>query len=441
LLLLLSLGFVLSGRFVIMDGLLTWFMTVCLLAMFLAVRGPRVRWTWWLVAAVACGLGVLTKGLVAIVLTVPPLAALVWLDRTVARVRLRHGLALLAIVLAINAPWFVLIAERQAEFVSNFLWKHHVVRFVSAFNHKAPFWYYIPVLLIGMFPSSLLLGPTLDFLVGRREMVRRLRTPELGAIALACVWILAFFSLSSCKLPTYILPAAPLLCLLQGHMFHHLLGGRYARAFWARLAQRLPAHALHLAVLIGAGLAVADLVLEPDRGLGRALNLLMIGGALAFLAYRAVRWRSWPMRRMNWVAAAGVSLLVMGFAFQKFVPEFARYRSISASAAQLGRAPDGTVLPVVYYEWQCDGCAFEMPADQVRRFRTGDLAHLQQFVLAHPRTVLVADPPHVALLQDTLGARISLAPSRGARGRLYLLSTAPAPASLVSARPPTHSPR
>jgi dolichol-phosphate mannosyltransferase len=74
--LLLSLGFVLSGRFVIMDGLLTLFTTVCFLAMFLAVHGPRVRPGWWLVAAVACGLGVLTKGPLAIVLTVPPFVAL-----------------------------------------------------------------------------------------------------------------------------------------------------------------------------------------------------------------------------------------------------------------------------------------------------------------------------------------------------------------------------
>ena len=177
LMLLLSLGFVLSGRFVIMDGPLTLFTTVCLMALFLAVRGPRVRLAWWLVAAVACSLGILTKGPVAIVLTIPPLLVLLWLDRTQARIRPQHWFVFALVVLAVTAPWFILIGQRQGEFASYFLWKHHVLRFVSAFNHKAPMWYYLPVLLIGMFPSSLLLGPTLDFLAGRRAELCRAQNP------------------------------------------------------------------------------------------------------------------------------------------------------------------------------------------------------------------------------------------------------------------------
>ena len=248
LMLLLSLGFVLSGRFLIMDGPLTLFTTVCLLASFLAVRGPQVRLAWWLVAAVACSLGILTKGPVAVVLTLPPLVSLLWLDHRHARVRIWHWLAAVAVILLVTAPWFILIAQRQGDFASQFLWKHHILRFVSAFNHQAPVWYFLPVLFLGMFPSSLLFGPTLGFLFGRRDDLRMLRTAELGAVALAAVWILVFFSASSCKLPTYILPAVPLLCLVQGSMLHHLLSGTYATGVWARLAHRLPVHAIDMAV-------------------------------------------------------------------------------------------------------------------------------------------------------------------------------------------------
>ena len=173
LMLLLSLGFVLSGRFLIMDGPLALFTTVCLLASFLAVRGPQVRLSWWLLAAVACSLGILTKGPVAVVLVVPPLVSLLWLDPRHARVRIGHWLAAIAVILLVTAPWFILIAQRQGEFASHFLWKHHVLRFVSAFNHQAPVWYYLPVLFLGMFPSSLLFGPTLGFLFGRRDSLRR----------------------------------------------------------------------------------------------------------------------------------------------------------------------------------------------------------------------------------------------------------------------------
>jgi 4-amino-4-deoxy-L-arabinose transferase-like glycosyltransferase len=435
LMMLLSLGFVLSGRFVLMDGPLTLFTTVALLAFFLAVRGRQLAWRWWCLAAVACSLGVLVKGPVAVVLTVPPLVAFVWLDRTQARVRWQHWLALATIVVVIVAPWFVLIAQHQGEFVSYFLWKHHVVRFVSAFNHRAPFWYYVPVLLIGMFPSSLLLGPTVDYLLGRREEVRVLRSRELGALALAAVWILAFFSASSCKLPTYILPAVPLVCLLQGQMLQHLLSGQYARAFWARVAQQWPGHAATLAVLIGAGIAVADVALRPDDRAGWAVNGAVLGGALALLVHQIVRWRAWSSRGTSWAAVAAISLLVMGYAFQKFVPELAHYRSVSANAAALSCTADGARRPVVYFAWQSDGSVFHLPADQVRRFADADLADLQQFVLAHGETVLVADEPHLALLETALHGRITVTPGQGARGRLHLLSTLPTANTLVGARP------
>lgn len=433
--LLLSLGFVLSGRFVIMDGPLTLFTTVSLLSLFLAVRGARVRTAWWLVGTVACGLGVLTKGPVALVVTVPPLAGLLGLDRARARVRLRHWFAFALPILAMTAPWFVLTALRQEGFASYFFWRHHVVRFVSEFGHGAPAWFYLPVLLIGMFPSSLLAGPTLDFLMGRRGELRALRTRELGALTLAVVWILIFFSASRCKLPTYVLPAVPLLCLVQGCMLHQLLAGRYARATWARLAQRLPVHAVELAVTIAAGLAVADLVLEPDRGVARVLNYLVLGGALVFLLDRLIRRQaSWGAQPVRWCLAAGVLLLLMGFAYQKFVPELAWHRSIGANAARLCRTPDGASMPVVYFAWQSDGSGLYLPAAQVRRFRDSQFASLVQFLLRNRRALLVADPSHAALVRDALGDRVTLTRSRGARGRLYLLSSHSAAERLVDAR-------
>src|SRR6185437_8906487 len=65
LMLLLSLGFLLASRFLIMDGLLTFFTTISLLSMYTATQGPRLHRGWWLLAAVSCGLGVMTKGPVA----------------------------------------------------------------------------------------------------------------------------------------------------------------------------------------------------------------------------------------------------------------------------------------------------------------------------------------------------------------------------------------
>src|SRR5262245_50217536 len=72
LLLALAPGFLSMGRLLLLDGLLALWVAAALLGAFEAVRGPRLRWGWWLTAALACGLGVLTKGPVAVLLVVPP---------------------------------------------------------------------------------------------------------------------------------------------------------------------------------------------------------------------------------------------------------------------------------------------------------------------------------------------------------------------------------
>jgi dolichol-phosphate mannosyltransferase len=434
LLMLLSLGFVLSGRFLIMDGLLTLFLTVCLLASVLALRGREVRTAWWILAAVACGLGIMTKGPVAVVLAIPPLVALQWLDADLARLRWRHWCLYGTILLLLTSPWFVLITQHQQGFTGHFLWKHHVLRFVAAFNHEAPIWYYLPVLLIGMFPASLLAAPAVDFVFGFRPAVRTLRTRELGALTLTAIWILLFFSLSSCKLPTYVLPAVPLLCLLQGTMLHHLLDGRYARDFWARVAARLPVHASDLAVATGTGIAAADLWLGPDPGAAWLLNYLVLGGASAYLLFRLAHRRAWTARPASWSVAAAVSLLIMAFAFQSFVPELAGYRSIHANAARLRQSADGIRTPVVYFDWQSDGSSFYLPVSQIRRLDEDDLATMSRLVREHPRLVVIADAADVRLLQEKLGREFTFTRSPGARGRLYLLTAPPALPTIVGAR-------
>src|SRR5262249_27342832 len=60
-------GFVESGRFLILDNLLTLFVTVSLFSAYEAVSVQRFCWKWWLVSAAFCGLGVLTKGPIALI--------------------------------------------------------------------------------------------------------------------------------------------------------------------------------------------------------------------------------------------------------------------------------------------------------------------------------------------------------------------------------------
>jgi hypothetical protein len=89
------------------------------------------------------------------------------------------------------------------------------------FAHRQPVWFYVPILLVGFGPASLLAVPWLRQLLSGDDAVRRRRTPEIGFLLLTGGWCVLFFSLSDCKLPTYILPAFPFLALAFGGFIAH----------------------------------------------------------------------------------------------------------------------------------------------------------------------------------------------------------------------------
>jgi 4-amino-4-deoxy-L-arabinose transferase-like glycosyltransferase len=209
-------GFITMGRLLVLDGLLALWVTLSLLAAFEALRDQRLRWGWWLVAAVACGLGILTKGPVAIVLALPPLALHRRLTGRPCRIAWKPALAYAVVALLISAPWYVAVCLRLPRFAAYFFWKHNVMRFVAPFDHQEPVWYYGPILFASLLPASLLCVSFIRFLLSGDPAVTGRRSPDLGFMLLGGGWCVLFFSLSGCKLPTYILPALPLLALALG---------------------------------------------------------------------------------------------------------------------------------------------------------------------------------------------------------------------------------
>jgi 4-amino-4-deoxy-L-arabinose transferase-like glycosyltransferase len=210
-------GFASMGRLLVLDGLLALWVTLGVLTAFEAQRGPRLRWGWWLSSAGACGLGVLTKGPVVVLLLVPPLWAHRRLTRSATVISSRAWLVFLAAAMAVALPWYAGICLRLPQFAYHFLWEHNVVRFLAPFDHLEPFWYYLPILLVGLLPATLWVIPLLKYLFSGNPAVAGRRCPELGFMLLAGGWCVLFFSLSGCKLPTYVLPAFPLLTLVVGY--------------------------------------------------------------------------------------------------------------------------------------------------------------------------------------------------------------------------------
>jgi len=252
-------GFLGVARLLLLDGLLTFCVTSSVLCGFEAVRTGRLKLGWWIAAAIFSGLGFLTKGPISEVLLFPPLIAWGWLrtrSSTSPRVgevvgtvgsdgsgrflmapptRLdfvsptspsggevksapafgwRNTALFAAIVVAINLPWYIAIYFKEPVFLKHFFWEHNVLRFLKPFDHLEPVWYYVPIFLAGFLPGVILFVPYLRQMLFGGEAAPR--SAAGGFWLLSGMWCLFFFSCSGSKLPTYILPAFPPLCLALG---------------------------------------------------------------------------------------------------------------------------------------------------------------------------------------------------------------------------------
>ena len=126
------------------------------------------------------------------------------------------GILLFALV---TLPWFVAVQMKNPEFFRVFILQHNLSRFgTDIYHHRQPFWYFLPVTLLGLIPWTILAGVSLiqqvRALWPKREAA--LRTESILSVFLL-TWLLVpliFFSLSQSKLPGYILPGVPAGALL-----------------------------------------------------------------------------------------------------------------------------------------------------------------------------------------------------------------------------------
>lgn len=213
-------GFIGISRLLLLDGLLTFLVTLSVFSAYLSVSAPRLRHGWWYVSALACGLGILTKGPIALILTIPPIWLVRRLEGQSNSLPWKHVFGYLALAFMVNVPWYVAIILREPEFARYFFWQHNIQRFAEPFDHQRPIWFFVPLLLIGLLPATFGLIAAVRFLLSSEDGDVQARPRSLGFLLLSGLWCFAFFSFSGCKLPTYILPAFVPLSLALGVYFH-----------------------------------------------------------------------------------------------------------------------------------------------------------------------------------------------------------------------------
>jgi len=214
---------VISGHFNSLDMGLSAFLVAALCSLLLAQTSHNKtssrNWMWacWVFMALAT----LSKGLIgaaipAMVFIAYSISAWDWKIWT--RLRLFSGIV---IYLLITAPWFVLIAQRNPEFLEFFFIHEHLQRFTQdTHSRTGPIYYFAPLLIIGALPWVLQIP-------GSIAQAWQERRREFSSGWLLVCWfaiIFTFFSVSHSKLPGYIIPIFPALALLTGSRLDRLLG-------------------------------------------------------------------------------------------------------------------------------------------------------------------------------------------------------------------------
>ncbi|MBB3208485.1 4-amino-4-deoxy-L-arabinose transferase-like glycosyltransferase [Rhodopirellula rubra] len=352
----LSGGFILAGRFLILDSLLTLFTTASLLSGYIAVRGQCHRPTWWMVAGIACALGVLTKGPVAFVLCAPPLVVSGWLRADESRTRVWHWIAFVLPMVVFCVPWYAAVAKFNPHFVDYFFWEHNFQRFMRGSNHEQPLWFYIPIVFAAMFPSSLLLPSVGVFLASRADRIRSLRSEDVGFLCCAAIWALAFFSAASCKLPTYILPVIPLLCLIMGVMLDQTVFRLGATDRITNYLRPFPQRAN--LIMTACGLVSVSI----DIWIGNRLSVASIAastGCVLVLATTTWRWNGEAaFGRTAWATTAAISTCVLLFVSSALLPTISTERSAFVEIQRVADAtPDAWI---VFFGEKPHGSAFHL---------------------------------------------------------------------------------
>jgi 4-amino-4-deoxy-L-arabinose transferase-like glycosyltransferase len=214
-----SLLYSLMSHINTLDMGVTFFITLGISGLLLgqhAESDDRTRRNWMLLAWISLALAVLSKGLMGLVLPGAALFLYSVFQRDIGVWKRMHWGLGLALFMLVVTPWFYLVMKANPEFFQKFFIYEHYTRFTTKdLGRYQPWYYFVPVLLFGMLPWTLLMFDTLLRTWKDSVYSGKVFNPE-RFLLIWVVFIYVFFSISGSKLPSYLLPMFPALALLMG---------------------------------------------------------------------------------------------------------------------------------------------------------------------------------------------------------------------------------
>ena len=312
-----SFGFVPIARQALPDVPLALFVSLsCWAAIEAALAPARTSARWLYFAAAAAGLGMLTKGPIAVVLpgaVLVPLA--IWERRRgdsggatfAASIRISQIVIAATIFIAIALPWFAAITERLGPgYLTRFFGEENLERFgTSRYNERRSVFFYPQIIAGGLLPWSVFAALWLRP-IGRPSSGARAVAPSERRLICWALGPLAVFMGSVGSQPRYILPClVPLAILLARGIRVHLaagtrmlamtslaaggvmalLGGLVWRARPLLVAANPSWTHIEPGLMIGAGVVAMIAALVLTRG--HALTALVVCAAVTVIAFES----------------------------------------------------------------------------------------------------------------------------------------------------------
>jgi len=371
-----------------------------------------------ILAGVALGLSILTKGLEGVAIVGVGYGLYLLLARAVTWRVVWQGMAVLALAVVIALPWYLAMDARQPGYLQYYFIDRHLLGFATDTQRHGgqPWWFYVPLAVGGGLPWILYVnlaggsrqaaGGSRRSAVGSRQSEMLLWTWLLGALTL--------LSLSGSKAVTYVLPAMPAIAILAG------------RSWVAALSAETREGAGDPRRLLHAALFFVIAALTPWGGSRFANQPVTTVEAVAFAVLSAAwLWLMITLRRRSaayaWPRLVVATGATYAAAFVLLGPPIAQAHSARDLAGYF-KSPEslpGTIfimderVSFVYY--LRPDVRHALRADRIRSVSVEELASMKPF----PRDAVVALPA------DLVG-RLSRVPqlanaSRRAAGRYVVV--------------------
>jgi 4-amino-4-deoxy-L-arabinose transferase-like glycosyltransferase len=261
-------------------------------------------------------LGVLAKGPVAALLAFLVICAFASATRRPRIILKSLWLPGIILFYAIALPWYFAVQARNPPFFHEFIVEHNLGRFSqNIYHHTEPFWYYVPVLILGLIPWSIfaVLGWIESIGSSKKTQISSESSPadvQFTTGIFAACWLiipLLFFSLSKSKLAGYILPSIPAAALLLVSYLREHFSQKETKpvATWLAIS-----HALFASASIVPALLIAYLVTQHRLPGGQPMLVALAIGFILSAGISLTLVRKSGLRMLRFVTLIPVVLTV-----------------------------------------------------------------------------------------------------------------------------------